>query len=107
MRVVDDQQLVGRSVEQLLAGWDDVSVHFYQTAAAALAAARESRCVAGVLIDALVGSTAYKICESDIGGASAVLNPRGGCGGRSDGCARSGRACLLLFFLFLSSVFGF
>ena len=41
--VVDDQQLVGRSVEQLLAGWDDVSVHFYQTAAAALAAAREIR----------------------------------------------------------------
>ena len=41
--VVDDQQLIGRSVERLLAGEADVEVHFRQTAPAALAAAREIR----------------------------------------------------------------
>jgi len=41
--VVDDQELIGRSVERLLAGEADVEVHFRRTAAAALAAAREIR----------------------------------------------------------------
>jgi adenylate cyclase len=41
--VVDDQQLICRSVERLLAGEADVEVHFRQTAAAALAAAQAIR----------------------------------------------------------------